>query len=163
MIKKTFHFICFLLATIFFAVLLAVMYQQIFWFIIKIDIFSPYTYKLLSDFWNKGGLLRIRDVMVILSVISYFPLLIFISYKLYHFKYMKLIIVPLEYIANRGIEKHNELMKDVNIKNLKIEEKKTIEQLVQERIEIENKKQESSETNDFRKNLKEKIENNKKS
>lgn len=163
MIKKIFHLICFILATVLLSVLLAIIYQQLFWFIARIDIFAPATYKLFADFWNQGGTLKAKDVMFILSIISYFPLISLIIYKLYHFKYMKLIIIPLEYIANRGIEKHKAQMKDVNIKNLKIEEKKTIEQLVQERIEIENKKQENSEINNFRKNLNEKIEKQKKS
>lgn len=163
MIKKTFHFICFIVATVLFSVLAALVYRQIFWYVAGIDIFSPATYKLLSDFWNRGGILKTKDVFFIISVISYIPLISFVAYKLYKFKYMKLLLVPLEYIANRGIEKHKELMKDVNIKNLKIEEKKTIEQLVQERIEIENKKKEDTETNNFRKKLNEKIEKQKKS
>ena len=50
-------------------------------------------------------------------------------------------------------------MPDVNIKNLKIEEKKTIEQLVQERIELENKKNPKTDTAQFRKEIVEKIEN----
>ena len=72
---------------------------------------------------------------------------------------MNLIMKPLSWFANRGLDKYSGGMPEVNIKNLKIEEKKTIEQLVQERIELENKKNPQANSAEFRKEIVEKIEN----
>ena len=67
---------------------------------------------------------------------------------------------PLNWLANRGLDKYSGGMPEVNIKNLKIEEKKTLEQLVQERIELENKKNpQKTDSSEFRKESVEKIEN----
>ena len=62
-------------------------------------------------------------------------------------------------IANRGLDKYSGGMPEVNIKNLKIEEKKTLDQLVKERIELENKKNPLADAAEFRKEIVEKIEN----
>ena len=72
---------------------------------------------------------------------------------------MNLITKPVNWLANLGMDKYSGGMPEVNIKNLKIEEKKTIEQLVQERIELENKKNPKTDTAQFRKEIVEKIEN----
>ena len=73
---------------------------------------------------------------------------------------MKLLTVPLNWLANLGSDKLK--VKNVNIKNLVVEEKKTIDQLVQERLDKERKKQQNSEKNssseDFRKRIIEKID-----
>ena len=75
---------------------------------------------------------------------------------------MRLITVPLNKIVNSGLEGYK--APDVNIKNLKIEEKKTLEQVVQERLEVEKKKSQlqSAANSDFRKKIIEQIEENKK-
>ena len=75
---------------------------------------------------------------------------------------MRLITVPLNKIVNSGLDNYK--APDVNIKNLKIEEKKTLEQVVQERLEAEKKKNQSQNTanSDFRKKIIEQIEENKK-
>ena len=69
---------------------------------------------------------------------------------------MNLILTPLNWLSNLGL--NSDGMKEINIKNLKIEDKKTIDQLVQERIEMENKKSEQLNTSDFRKKIVEQLE-----
>ena len=64
-------------------------------------------------------------------------------------------MVPLNWLANLGI---NQNISNVNIKNLKIEEKKTIDQIVKERIELENKKIEHKDSAEFRKKIVKKLE-----
>ncbi len=75
---------------------------------------------------------------------------------------MRLITVPLNKIANSGLNDYK--APDINIKNLKIEEKKTLEQVVQERLDAEKKKNQSTSagSSDFRKKIIEQIEENKK-
>ena len=71
---------------------------------------------------------------------------------------MSLLTKPLNWLANLGSDKYK--IKNVNIKNLKIEEKKTIEQVIQERLEEENKKNKQNSPGDagnFRKKIIEKI------
>lgn len=159
MIKKSLHFICFAVGSILWSVLLGLLYQQLFVMILKINILAPRTYSMLIDFWNGGGVLKGKDLTLILAVLSYFPLCFYGVYRLYHYKFMKLIIGPLTWFSNLGLGKYQNGAPIVNIKNLKIEEKKTIEQIVQERIEQEKKKNPQTGTTDFRKKIIERIEN----
>ena len=97
---------------------------------------------------------------MLLGIISYFPIVFWIWRRLAKYQYINLIMKPLSWISNRGLDKYSAGMPEVNIKNLKIEEKKTIEQLVQERIELENKKNpQKADSAEFRKEIVEKIEN----
>ena len=75
---------------------------------------------------------------------------------------MRLITVPLNKIFNSGFENYR--APDINIKNLKVEEKKTLEQIIDERLEKEKKKNQSQQADsaDFRKKIIEQIEQNKK-
>lgn len=156
MIKKTFHLLCVLVAGLLMSILLAILYQQCFWYFFAINLFSPQTYIMFSTFWNNGGVLKSGDVFLLLGFFSYLPLCLFGWYKLNKYKYVNLILTPLNWLSNLGL--NSDGMKEINIKNLKIEDKKTIDQLVQERIEMENKKSEQLNTSDFRKKIVEQLE-----
>lgn len=161
MIKKIFHYICFLAASALWLVLVALILRFVMLFAFSIDLFAPETYIGMADYWNSGGVLKGRDVLMLLIIIAYFPIGCLGCYKLYHYKYLKLLTVPLNKIFNYGLDGY--VAPDVNIKNLKIEEKKTLEQIVQERLNEEKKKnQQTSNTVDFRKNIIEKINEAKK-
>lgn len=159
MIKKYLHYFCVLLAGSLTSALLLLLYWQAFNFFYHINIFSVQTYKLLADYWNGGGTLKAGDLLMILIFISYFPLAFYLWRKLAKYKYLNLLTTPLNWLSNYGLGKYSGGMPEVNIKNLKIEEKKTIEQLVKERIELENKKNPKKDTSEFRKEIIEKIEN----
>ena len=62
---------------------------------------------------------------------------------------------PFEWWQDRTLRNYREV--SVNIKNLKIEDKKTIEQVVQERLEKEKSKIKNTNKEDLRKNIIEKI------
>lgn len=159
MIKKTFHYICGLCAGALFSALLLLIYQQAFYYCYQIDILNLQTYASIRNYWNDGGVLKAGDLFMLIGIFSYFPLIFFMWRKLLKYQYMNLITKPVNWLANLGTGKYSGGMPDVNIKNLKIEEKKTIEQLVQERIELENKKNPKTDTAQFRKEIVEKIEN----
>ena len=161
MIKKIFHFICFVVAGVLFTVALALLFRVGFAFLYHIDILSPTPYRRLAKYWNNGGILKSKDLVMLFLLFSYVPLCLFVWYRLYKFKFTKLITTPLNWLVNLGTNKYT--IKDVNIKNLKVEEKKTLEQVVQERINQENKKNPLTvgAATDFRKRIVEKIEENK--
>ena len=138
MIKKFFHYICVAVFCALWSVVLALLYQFVVLLIFKVDMLSLQTYNAFSDYWNNGGVLKGKDILMLLTIFSYFPICFFGCYRLYYYKYIKLITVPLNKLANRGLDGY--VAPDVNIKNLKIEEKKTLEQIVQERIDLEKKK-----------------------
>ena len=159
MLKKYLLYFCVLLAGSLTSALLLLLYWQAFNFFYQINILSLQTYKMLADYWNSGGTLKAGDLLMILGIISYFPLVFYLWRGLAKYKYMNLLITPLSWLSNHGLEKYSGGMPEVNIKNLKIEEKKTLEQLVKERIELENKKNPKKDTAEFRKEIIEKIEN----
>ncbi len=162
--KKILHFICFVTASAAWALLLALIYRVGFSLFYHLDIFSPRLHRDFLSYWNSGGTLDAKDLIMFLFIFLYIPVCFLVWYKLYHFKFMKLLTVPLNWLANFGSDKLK--VKNVNIKNLVVEEKKTIDQLVQERLDKERKKQQNSEKNssseDFRKRIIEKIDAEKK-
>ncbi len=113
-------------------------------------------YQKLVLFWNRGYVIHGMDLIFILAIILLVPLCFYGLYRLYHFKYMKLLTVPLNKLFNSGFD--NYVAPDVNIKNLKIEEKKTLDQFIKERLDVENKKNQVGSSTDFRKEIIEKIQ-----
>ena len=161
MIKKIFHYLCVIAACALWSVLLALIYQFVLMLIFGVDPLSVQTYHGLAGYWNDGGILKGKDILLLLLIFSYFPIWFFGCYRLYHYKYLKLLTVPLNKLANHGLDGY--IPPDVNIKNLKIEEKKTLEQIVQERLNLEKKKNpQGAGTTDFRKKIIERIEETKK-
>jgi hypothetical protein len=161
MIKKFFHCVCFLIASAIWLVLVALVLRYVMLYAFNEDPLSPETYARMSDYWNNGGVLKGRHILMLLLLVAYFPICCLGCYKLYHYKYMKLLTIPLNKIVNYGLDGY--VAPDVNIKNLKIEEKKTLEQIVQERLNEEKKKnQQAGNPVDFRKNIIEKINEAKK-
>lgn len=157
MIKKTFHYLFFILFGILWSGVLGLIYQQIFRFIYHVDVLSPVFYYRIAEFWNNGGIISSKDFTMLLLLFSYVPVFGYGLYKLYHFKFMNLVLIPLNGIANLGMKKYQKGAPTINIKNLKVEEKKTLEQIVQERIEAETKKNPQQDTAAFRQKIIEKI------
>jgi len=162
MIKKMFHYICVISAGIIWSIALGLIFQQLFFWVYNINLLNPQTYKIFYAFWNGGGVLRGKDVVMLCSLLLFLPVCIYGWYKLWSYKYMRLITVPLNKIFNSGFENYR--APDINIKNLKVEEKKTLEQIIDERLEKEKKKNQSQQADsaDFRKKIIEQIEQNKK-
>ena len=155
MIKKLFHIICVLFFGIISCVLLWLLYTLIFALIYHVDLLSWKTYARISGYWNSGGVLSAGDTFMMVLLFTYIPLCLFIFYKYSKYKFINLIIKPFEWWQNRTLRNYREV--SVNIKNLKIEDKKTIEQVVQERLEKEQKKIKQPNKDDLRKNIIEKI------
>ncbi|MBR3676648.1 MAG: hypothetical protein IKN71_05905 [Alphaproteobacteria bacterium] len=157
MIKKFFHLVCVIIACCGWCALLIGIVQAV---IMLAYHTTPLAfYHSFTRFWNNGNALHGKDLGIVLMVIAFVPLCIYGWYKLYYFKYLKLLTVPLNKFFNSGY--NNYVAPEVNIKNLKIEEKKTLEQIVQERLDKEKKKTQSQSSTDFRKQIIEKINESK--
>lgn len=155
MIKKILHTFCVLSFGSVFCVGLWLVYALIFYFVYGIDILSAQTYSRFSDFWNGGGVLNANDTVMVLLLFTYFPLCLFVFYRLSKYKFLNMIIKPYEWLQNRSLRNYREV--SVNIKNLKVEDKKTIEQVVHERLEKERGKVKQPNKDELRKNIIEKI------
>lgn len=159
MIKKIFHIFCVLIFGSLLCALLWLLYAIFFLLVYKIDLLSVETFSRISRFWNSGGILNARDTLMMIVLFSYFPLCLFIFYKMSKYQFLRLITVPFNWWQDRTLRNYREV--SVNIKNLKIEDKKTIEQVVQERLEKEKKKIKQPDKDGLRKNIIEKINNQK--
>lgn len=161
MIKKLFHYLCVLVFGALGLALLVALYWLFFDTFYSINILDFNTYVLMSQFWDSGGVLKAGDVIMMLILLSIFPLLLIYLYWLNKCKFINLIVTPLQWINEHTLKNYKQA--SINIKNLKIEDKKTIEQLVEERIEEENKnRQQNAQMKDFRKTVINKINSEKK-
>lgn len=161
-LKKLLHLIC---VIVFGSVLTGCFFllvRKIFLLIYHLDLLDIQTYQIFSQFWNEGGVLRIKELSTLALIVLIAVLCLYCWKKLYNFRFIKILSVPLNWFFNHGLDNYGGMVA-VNIKNLKIEEKKTIEQIVQERLELERKKEsECSQKNNFRATIIEEIEKKKK-
>lgn len=160
MIKKLFHLVfAIVFCALFTAVVVAVAYIAYLYFY-RIDILNPNTYQNIADYWNSGAILTGNDLLMLLGIFLIIPVNLLGWWLIYRCKYADLILQPLAWFSNIGAKDYQ--APDVNIKNLKVEEKKTIEQLVNERLEQEKKKRPTVEPGQFRQDIIERIEKNRK-
>lgn len=155
MIKKLLHILCVIFFGSVLCALLWVLYVLIFSLFYDINLLDVHTYQRISQFWNAGGTLSWSDTFMMLVLGAYLPLCLLIYYHLNKYKFINLLIKPFDWWQNRTLRNYREV--SVNIKNLKIEDKKTIEQVVQERLEKEKKKVKQPNKDELRKNIIEKI------
>lgn len=160
MIKSVLHWFCVVAASILLGIVVLLLLRLIFFSAYNADIFKPHIWHSFAKYWNSGGVLRGLDISMLLVLALCIPLYIFGCYCLCKFKYIKLLTGPLNWLFNR--EFNNYQAPQINIKNLKIEDKKSIEQIVQERMITEKKKIETTSKSDFRQEVIKKIEENKK-
>ena len=155
MIKKLLHILCVLFFGSALSALLWVVFVLLFAVIYDINLLNMQTYQRILQFWNGGGVLSWNDALMLLILGAFLPLCLLIYYRLNKYKFINLLIKPFEWWQNRSLRNYREV--SVNIKNLKIEDKKTIEQVVQERLEKEKKKIKQPNKDELRKNIIEKI------
>lgn len=160
MIKKLFHILfAIVFCAVFTAVVVAAFYYAYLYFY-RINILSPKTYHNIAAYWNSGATLKSNDLLMLFGIFCVVPINLVGWWVIYHLKYANLWFKPLAWLGSFGTKDY--AAPDVNIKNLKVEEKKTIEQLVNERIELEKKKTPNLEVGHFRQDIIEQIEQNRK-
>lgn len=159
MVKKTFKLIRFLLI----GAIWAGIYGNIVRFVLikfwQFDILYRKQWIVVEGFWNNNGVIYgMSDYLLLVSMFILLLIWIWGWYKLYKVNYGKKILGLINYISNRGLEKYEENSQHIVIKNLKVGEKMTIEEVIQDRIKQEhNEKREGAQ--DLRKKISEKINN----
>ncbi|MBQ8672211.1 MAG: hypothetical protein IJ525_06805 [Alphaproteobacteria bacterium] len=156
MLKKILHFVCVFVVGIIWSFLLGALLLQILKIGFRMDFLSVKTYRGIVAFWNSGGVFKGKELLIFVIIFLYFPICVFGWHKINSYRFLRLITVPINWYLNRGLENYH--APDVNIKNLKLEEKKSLDQVVNERLEIEKKKQQSMMAGDLRKEIIKKLE-----
>lgn len=153
-----------LLKTIRFAVL-SMFWTSIFYYIARLvvksiygfDILNLKQWKIIAKYWNNNGVISgISDISFFIVLIIIFIVWIVGLVKINKIKYSKIMIKPLEYLANREIKKYENLDTHVVIKNISIGEKMTLEDVIKDRIKQE-KTNVSKDADALRKHISQKI------
>ena len=158
-IKKLFHLFWALIFSLLFAAFLGLLYHKVFLHVYHIDILLPKTYHFISQYWNSGATLNGSDLIMLFALFSYIPICLIAFLLIYRCRFIRLVLVLLNWLGNLGFTDYK--IPSVNIKNLKIEDKKTLEQFIQERLEKEKSKSPQTNTNTFREEIIEEIEKRK--
>lgn len=128
----------------------------------KFDIFYAKQWGVVKGFWNSNGVIvGASDYTFFLSLLLIFVIWVVGCVKLCRLDYVKLAMAPLHYISNYDIKKYEREDTHVVIKNIKVGEKLSVEDLIQERIKQE-QTQNVKESDEMRRNISEKIINSKK-
>ena len=160
MIKKLFHIILALIFSAAFSALVVAAFYYTYKHFYRINILAPNTYRNIAAYWNTGATLTGNDLLMLFGIFSLLPINLLGWWFIYHCKFTNLLTGPLGWLSNIGAKDYK--APDINIKNLKVEDKKTIEQLVNERIEQEKKKNKPVEAGRFRQDIISQIENRRK-
>ena len=120
---------------------------------------SPETYKNIADYWNSDGVLHGNDLLLLSLLLAFIPFNFIVWRKIFCSKLINLIVIPLNWLINLGFKNYK--APNINIKNLKVEERKDLEQFVRERVDIENKKHPQMDSSALRREIIEKIEKEK--
>ena len=130
-------------------------------YIWKFDIFYTKQWSVVKRFWNSNGVIEdASDYAFFLSLLLILIVWLVGWIKLCRLDYAKLVVAPLNYIANRDLEKYEQIDTHVVIKNIKVGEKISVEDLIQERIKQE-QTDNVKESDEMRRNISEKIINRK--
>lgn len=151
MIKKLFHIIFALIFSAAFTALVVVAFYYAYRHFYRINILTPKTYRNIAAYWNSGATLTGNDLLMLFGIFSMLPLNLLGWWFIFHCKFTNLLTGPLAWLNNLGAKDYK--APDINIKNLKVEEKKSLEQLVNERIELEKKKNLTNGFGQFRQDI----------
>lgn len=124
----------------------------------QFDIFYKKQWVVMAGFWNNNGvIIGFSDYMLFTALLVLILLWILGWRFFYKADYLKILMIPVNYIANYEIKKYEKEDKHVTFKNIAIAEKMTIEDVIQERIQKEKDKEHIKEADQLRKKISEKI------
>ena len=92
MIKKILHYVCFIIASVLWIALLAFILRLLILLAFGIDPYSAATYVGLSAYWNSGGVLAGKDILMFVTGLLFFPLCLYGFRKLYKYQYSVILI-----------------------------------------------------------------------
>lgn len=124
----------------------------------KFDVFYKKQWEVIAQFWeNNGVIVGASDYMLFVVLLLSLGVWIWGWRRLVKVDYISIILWPLKYISDKQVEKYQNSGKRVVFKNMGIAEKKTIEDVIEERIKQESGEKSVKESEQLRKNISEKI------
>lgn len=122
------------------------------------DIFYKKQWVVMAGFWNSNGvIIGASDYMFLITLPVLMVVWIWGIYYFYKTNYAKILMMPINYIANHEIKKYEKEEKHIVFKNMAISEKLTVEDVIQERIRKEKGKDHIKEADKLRQDISEKI------
>jgi len=119
---------------------------------------SKVQWSMVASFWNANGTIKgVSDYMLFLTLLIVGVVWFFGFRYFLKVNYLKLLLKPFEYFFGKQIEKYNKESKHVVIKNLVVGEKRTLNDLIDEKIKSENKQTKAKESETLRQNVLQKI------
>lgn len=164
MIKKIFLFNKFLLVSAGWSYLYFAIVRYLLLYFWNFDIFITEYWVTIAEFWNRGGVInKLKDIAFIATIAAIIPLWLYTLIKLIKFKYVKIIIYPIEIYDRYMIKKFGKSSR-ISFKNLTTSSKDlSFEEMVDLKMKEITKKNENIEleADKIRNVIKEKIKNKK--
>ena len=137
--------------------------QIIFKIIWKFDILNRNSYRVVAEYWNKGGVYNTpRDWCLGIAFLLIPVFWLKLSYKIYKIGFWKFIFAPIIYTYRRLTCPKNMEVEHVTIKNLGGKDK-TLDEIISEKIKEQGQDNSSAHVvRDLRKQISAKIEENEK-
>ncbi len=158
MFQKLFKLIKFLIVSVLWSGVWFTLTDKIIAKVWNFDFLKASQWHFVSEFWRRNGTFYGKsDYLLFLSLLIIIVLWGIGLYKLYKVNYIRFFLKPLEYFSNRDIEKYEKESKHVVIKNLVVGEKITIDDLIAEKIQEEEKEPKIKESEALRQNISQKI------
>lgn len=157
MLKKIAALIKFLLTAAVWTAAFLLMARYLLIFVWHFDIFYPAQWDVVRGYWNSNGVIMgAADYMFFITLLVLAVVWLFGLRYFYKMKYSRLVLAPLEYIADYPLKKYQNTDSHVVIKNISVGEKLKLEDIIQERIKKEKPKT-TRESDNLRDSISEKI------
>ena len=158
MIKKLGTFLRFLFIFVFWSVSWLLLMRRVMIHFWNFDFLSYTHWKMIASFWDANGTIRgTSDYMFFITLLAVIVVWYVFLKKLLRVQYGKLCLRPFEYIFKKQIQKMEGGSKHIALKNLVVGEKKTLDDLIEEKIKAEDSKQSQKESQNLRDNIAKKI------
>ena len=137
MLKKIGKFIRFLLLSSVWTIVFFTLSRLLMRMVWEFDILSLKQWNVIVEYWNNNGVITGSDYILFVALIAIIVIWIIGLRKVNSINYLKLLLKPIEYFANREIQKYENIDTHVVIKNISVGEKLTIEDVIKDRIKQE--------------------------
>ena len=132
--KKIKKMLRFLVVSAICLIVFVAFFRSLFIVIWHFDILSGKSYKLVAEYWERGGVFNTaRDYSLGVALIILPIAWLISSYKLYKFGLIKFLLTPIVKIYKKITQPKNMEVEHVKIKNLRAKSK-TIDEIISERI-----------------------------
>lgn len=131
------------------------------WFMLliwKFDILYKQQWQAIGQYWNEDGTIAGASDYLFFIALFVLVLLWFFGFRyFYKLKYMRMMLFPFRYFNDRQIRKYEQEDTRAVIKNIRVGEKLTVEDVIKDRIKQEEVKQSPKVSQDLRQSISQKI------